>query len=600
MYYLEFFVQNFKVQTMTKETPIHSFHIPVMGLAFTVDSPIKIAKYGISSVVSIVDDILVEKMNSFYSNKYNLPFKAYSTKDPDARASRITSYLNNMDAIVKQKFHDFKIALTEKKEELENYIDMLPDISDVKKNLVKLVEENASKEVLQKWIQDNLKPGSIDVNIMTKLDNARYHKNEALPSHYNDAHTALKGFAESELNSSIVLSAGMNPRLYSYFEQFEDFYPTTDNQLKKKIILKVSDYRSATIQGMFFAKKGLWVSEYRIESGLNCGGHAFATEGLLLGPILDSFTTNKEDLINRTFETYKAALEAKGKHVPASPLDIEITVQGGVGTSEEHQFLLDNYDVNSVGWGSPFLLVPEATTVDNDTLQVLEKAKEEDLYLSNISPLGVPFNSVKGVSNDAYKATKIQNDKIGSPCPKKFLALNRDEDGNSICTASQKYQNAEIEKLKEENLSNDAYQKKFDKITEKSCLCIGLANAGLIDKEIESKDTKSGVLVCPGPNIAYFDKKVSLKKMVQHIYGKTNDLSTANRPNMFVKELEMYVKYFNDKVQDFVDNPDKKQEKYLTKFYKNINEGISYYQEIFKESQFVSNFSNLKDKLATL
>lgn len=585
---------------MTKKTPIHSFHIPVMGLAFTVDSPIKIAKYGISSVVSIVDDILIENMNSFYSDKYNLPFKAYSTKDPEARASRITSYLNNMDTIVKQKFHDFKISLTEKKEALENYIDLLPDLSDVKKNLVEMLDNNTPKEVIATWIQENLSPGSIDVNIMTKLDNGRMLKNEALPSHYNDAHTALKGFAESTLNSSIILSAGMNPRLYSYFEQFEDFYPTKENQLKKKIILKVSDYRSATIQGMFFAKKGLWVSEYRIESGLNCGGHAFATEGLLLGPILASFTDNKQELIDNTFETYKAALEAKGKHAPESPLDIEITVQGGVGTSKEHDFLLDNYDVSSVGWGSPFLLVPEATTVDKDTLDVLAKAKEEDLYLSNISPLGVPFNSVKGVSNDAYKQSKLENDNIGSPCPKKFLALNRDSDGKSICTASKKFQDAEVDKLKEENLSKEAYNQKFNKITEKSCLCIGLANAGLIEHNIESKDKKAGVLVCPGPNIAYFDKQVSLKNMVQHIYGKAINLTPTNRPNMFVKELEMYVKYFNEKLEEFKINPDRKQKKYLTKFDKNIHEGIAYYKNLFKESTIASSISDLQSKLQTL
>lgn len=377
-----------------------------------------------------------------------------------------------------------------------------------------MVENNTPKEVIQKWIQENLVSGNIDVNIMTKLDNGRMHKNEALPSHYNDAHTAVKGFAESTLKSSIVLSAGMNPKLYSYFEQFEDFYPNEQEQLNKKFILKVSDYRSATIQGMCFAKKGLWITEYRIESGLNCGGHAFATEGLLLGPILDTFTENKQSLIENTFETYKAALEAKGKHVPTQPLDIEITVQGGVGTAKEHQFLSDNYNVNSVGWGSPFLLVPEANTVDSNTINALFKAKEEDLYLSNISPLGVPFNSVKGVSNDAYKLSKLENDNIGSPCPKKFLALNRDENGKSICTASQKFQNAEIEKLKSEDLTAEQYKDKFKKITEKSCLCIGLANTGLIEDEIESKDKKAGVLVCPGPNIAYFDKKVSLKNMV--------------------------------------------------------------------------------------
>ena len=45
----------------------HTFHIPVMGLAFTIDSPIRVAHYGISSVVSITDDELIEKMNAFYS-----------------------------------------------------------------------------------------------------------------------------------------------------------------------------------------------------------------------------------------------------------------------------------------------------------------------------------------------------------------------------------------------------------------------------------------------------------------------------------------------------------------------------------------------------
>ena len=42
---------------------IHHFHIPVMGIAFTIDSPIKVAKYGISSVISIVEDKLIEMMN---------------------------------------------------------------------------------------------------------------------------------------------------------------------------------------------------------------------------------------------------------------------------------------------------------------------------------------------------------------------------------------------------------------------------------------------------------------------------------------------------------------------------------------------------------
>ncbi len=63
---------------MSKIKNKHTFHIPVMGTAFTIDSPIKVAKYGISSVVSLVDDILIENMREHYSKKMNLPFKGIS------------------------------------------------------------------------------------------------------------------------------------------------------------------------------------------------------------------------------------------------------------------------------------------------------------------------------------------------------------------------------------------------------------------------------------------------------------------------------------------------------------------------------------------
>ncbi|HEY1872140.1 MAG TPA: hypothetical protein VGG71_13855, partial [Chitinophagaceae bacterium] len=44
----------------------HKFHIPVMGLAYTIDSPIKVARFGIASVISIVEDRLIEAMRSYY------------------------------------------------------------------------------------------------------------------------------------------------------------------------------------------------------------------------------------------------------------------------------------------------------------------------------------------------------------------------------------------------------------------------------------------------------------------------------------------------------------------------------------------------------
>ena len=48
----------------------HTFHIPVMGTAFTIDSPLKVGKYGISSVVSIGDDEFCEVMREHYAKQY--------------------------------------------------------------------------------------------------------------------------------------------------------------------------------------------------------------------------------------------------------------------------------------------------------------------------------------------------------------------------------------------------------------------------------------------------------------------------------------------------------------------------------------------------
>jgi hypothetical protein len=44
----------------------HTFHIPVLGLGYSVDTPIKVSRFGISSVASIVDDELIERMRKKY------------------------------------------------------------------------------------------------------------------------------------------------------------------------------------------------------------------------------------------------------------------------------------------------------------------------------------------------------------------------------------------------------------------------------------------------------------------------------------------------------------------------------------------------------
>ena len=580
---------------MNSNQSLHTFHIPVMGLAFTIDSPIRVAHFGIDSVISITDDELIEKMRAFYCAKFKVPYEEISNKIDDFRARRITHYLNLVDQIVKEKFENFKTELIESKIALKNYIAMLPNQSEIKAHLLRFTEEgNNRKEDLKRFIEDSLSPGAIDVNIMTKVDKDNYTKNDPLPVEYNDAHAALRGFANSNVTSSVVLSAGMNPRLYSYIEQFQDFFPDANGQLKKKIILKVSDFRSAMIQGNFLAKKGLWVSEYRIESGLNCGGHAFATDGLLLGPILEEFKQKKNQLIQSAQELMEKALLQKQMSVPTQPLSLKITAQGGVGTAEEHEFLLDNYNLEAVGWGSPFLLVPEATSVDDETRALLAKSKESDFYLSHISPLGIPFNTVKGTTNEQLKQQRIQDNKAGSSCPKKLLALGKEYDPKGMCTASKKYQDIKLEELeaKKALLSEADFDKMQTKITEKSCLCVGLANASYLENNIKIKGQDQGIVICPGPNLAYFDHEISLSNMVRHIYGNANVMTTPNRPHVFVNELKLYVDYLQRDIEEageFTAAQVKKWQLFKT----NLLEGIAYYQNLFSNTAYFSNATAL-------
>ena len=574
---------------------VHSFHIPVMGTGFTIDSPLKVAQYGIDSVISLVDDVLLEKMRKLYSEKFHIPYQEISDKVDDFRAKRITSYLNLLHEQTEHTFNQLKNRTSEKSSALKTYIQMLPEYSAVKRDFLKLTEEGVDFNKLKEWANKNLKKGSIDVNIMTKVDKENYLNNEMLPIEYNDAHAALRGFAESKLASSLVLSTGMNPRLYAYISKFNDFFPDKNGYIKKKIILKVSDYRSACIQGKFLAKKGLWVSEYRIESGLNCGGHAFATDGFLIGPVLKEFKENKETLKNQIKILLLDALKEANKIIPINDLELKITAQGGVGNQDEHSFLLKEYELDSVGWGSPFLLVPEATSVDENTMAKLVKAKEEDLYLSNTSPLGVPFNTLKGNTKDLQKQAFIDKNRPGTSCPNKFIQLNKEFKESGLCVASREYQHLKLKELNTLALSTEEKKKEFDKIVEKSCICVGLSTSTLILNNLDTKKIGDGVSICPGPNMAYFNKVMSLGGITDHIYGRTNLVSRRARPNMFIKELSLYISHLEEKMNEVKSTIDKKQLRYLLKFKNNLDKGIQYYHEILIDRK--ESFKNQKEAL---
>ncbi len=568
---------------------IHTFHIPVMGIGYTVDTPLKVAKYGIDSVISLVDDILLEKLREMYCRKTGRPYQEITNKTDDFRAKRITAYLDLIDDLAEKEFNEFKEVLAREKDEAKAFIDLLPDTSTFKHKFTDILNNNPDSNELKEWLDHNFSKGSIDVNIMTKIDKDNYHENKQLPIKYNDAHAALRGFANSKLSSALVLSAGMNPRLYSYMETFDDFYPDKNGYFKKRIILKVSDYRSAFIQGKFLAKKGLWVSEFRIESGLNCGGHAFASDGYLMGPILEEFKKNREKIQEKLYSIFQKALADKGKTVPSTPMPIKITAQGGVGTAEEHNFLLEYYNLNSVGWGTPFLLAPDVVNIDDHTLQLLKDATEEDLYVSDISPLGVLFNSLKNNTKDIEKQQLIDKGTPGSNCPKDHLASNKEFTDRAICTASRRYQRLKIAELDKMNLPEDEYRRKYNKIVEKSCICVGLGTSALLVNNIDTKIEGSGVSICPGPNLAYFSRQTNLKEMINHIYGRINIMTRTDRPHMFITEIKLYVSYLQKKIEETNSHITEKQAVYFDKFIHNMQDGIQYYRQLF---------SNTANKLA--
>src|SRR5210317_1593685 len=104
----------------------HTFHIPVMGTGFTLDTPLKVSPYGMDSVVSIVDDVLIENLRKTYCEKFELPYQAITNKIEDFRAKRITSYLNLLQELAEKKFKQIKDSTLETGQEIKTYLNMLP------------------------------------------------------------------------------------------------------------------------------------------------------------------------------------------------------------------------------------------------------------------------------------------------------------------------------------------------------------------------------------------------------------------------------------------------------------------------------------------
>ncbi len=569
------------------DTP-HSFYIPVMGTGFTIDTPLFVAKYGISSTISLVDDVLIEQMRKYWSDRSGEPYEPISQREEDARARRITAYLNLLNKLIEKQIAAVKVAPFEPDSEITRYFEMLPEAHPLRLIYEDMLKsEAADKLKLQAKLRQAVVAGSIDVNIMTKLDCEHDVNGKPLAYEFSDAAAALRGYAKSNLSSTLVLSAGFNPKLYGYLGEFPDFFPDKDSRIKKKICLKVSDYRSAVVQGKYLAKRGIWVSEYSIESSFNCGGHAFINDGQLLGPILEEFKARKEELLATMHEYYKKALISIKKSCSDLPQKMKITVQGGIGTSSEHEFLLQHYKVDAAGWGSPFLLVPEVTNVDEASLQKLVRAREEDVFLSSSSPLGVPFWNLKNSASEEARRDRIEKHNPGSLCVKGYLKFNKDF-AKPLCRASREYQALKLKELAASDLPPEKMAALKEDILAKACICHDLGGVALIKRDIATKLLPTPA-ICPGPNIVNFKKIITLKEMVNHIYGRCSLLIDQGRPHMFIKDLQLQVSHLLSEIKGASLGLPARSQKKLAEVKENLNQGIDYYRglatSLLKEQQ---------------
>src|SRR5688572_12548330 len=103
-----------------------------MGLGYTIDTPLKVARFGISSVVSIIEDELVERMRKLHCEKEGVEYLPIGKDDPDYRANRITAYLNLLNTVVERQIVKLKSESFKAGNEILKYFELLPDYSPVK------------------------------------------------------------------------------------------------------------------------------------------------------------------------------------------------------------------------------------------------------------------------------------------------------------------------------------------------------------------------------------------------------------------------------------------------------------------------------------
>ena len=117
----------------------HTFFIPIMGIAVTIDTPVKLARYGITSVISLVDDVFIEQMRKYHCGMEGEPYDEIPRDAEDWRADRITAYLDLVKKRVDRQVEALKTSPFEANSEITRYYQLLPE-SPLKGKYWKMIE----------------------------------------------------------------------------------------------------------------------------------------------------------------------------------------------------------------------------------------------------------------------------------------------------------------------------------------------------------------------------------------------------------------------------------------------------------------------------
>ncbi len=114
----------------------------------------------------------------------------------------------------------------------------------------------------------------------------------------------------------------------------------------------------------------------------------------------------------------------------------------------------------------------------------------------------------------------------------------------------------------------------------KACICHDLGGGATGPRGI---DPEAHTAVCCGPNAAYFQRRATLREMVDHIYERTALPLHPQRPHMFIKELMVHVARMRAEISGRDGEPSAAGIQSLAECCANLLAGVRHYRELVRE-----------------